>query len=86
MKCYLVSGDNGVIIHQHYHRAVRCQHCFIHGNIKRYDCFAEAEHAALEHLSEIAPYYVQIPARLELDEMVTVKKLLRENKTGMEDN
>lgn len=86
MKCYLVSGDNGVIIHQYYDRAKRCQHCFRRSNVKRYDSFEAAEHAALDHLSEIVPYYLQTPARLELDQMITIAGLLREYKIGTEDN
>ena len=86
MKCYLVSGDNGVIIHQHYDRALQCQRYIRRSRIKRFECFEEAEEAALEHLGEIVPYYLQIPAHLELDQMVTIAKLLKEHKSRKEDN
>ncbi len=85
MKRYLVRGDNGVIIHKDYASAIRCLYCFKRGIIKRYDSFAEAEEAALEHLSEIVPYYVRIPNRLKMDQMVTVTKLLQEQGLEQED-
>ena len=85
MKCYLVRGDNGVIIHKDYASATRCLYCFRHGIIKRYDSFAEAEEAALEHLSEIVPYYARIPNGLRIDQMVTVTKFLQEQGLEQED-
>ena len=85
MKSYLVRGDNGVIIHRNYASAERCLPYLRRGIIKRYDSFAEAEEAALEHLSEIVPYYAHIPNGLRIDQMVTVAKLLREQGLEQED-
>ena len=78
MKSYLVRGDNDVIIHKNYASAERCLPCFRRGIIKRYESFAEAEEAALDHLSDIVPYYARIPNSLRIDQMITVAKLLRE--------
>lgn len=78
MSYYLVSGDNGIIIHQYYNKAFVCRNCFRRNKIKKYDTFEEAEDAALDHLSDILPYYIPVPERVKLDEMLTVSKLVRE--------
>ena len=61
MACYLLRGENGVIIHYNFYRAEDCKRYIRKGRIKKYECFEEAEAAALEHLENIVPYYIQIP-------------------------
>lgn len=78
MSFYLVSGDNGIIIHQYYNKAYACRNCFRRNKIKKYDTFEEAEEAALDHLSDILPYYIPVPEQVRLDEMLTIHKLAKE--------
>ena len=55
---YVVCGINGVIIADTYGRALYCRKYLLHANIKRYEDYAEAEQAALNHLAAIVPYGV----------------------------
>lgn len=84
MNCYVVCGINGVIIADTYGRALYCRKYLLHANIKRYEDYAEAEQAALNHLAAIVPYYVCLPDRLTLNEMVTKNKLIRDSKNTQE--
>ena len=77
MQCYVVTGDNGVIIQQYYSQAYKCRAYLRKNRIKKYDSFEEAEEVALDHLSNIAPYYIQIPTSIKLNELVTIAKLHR---------
>lgn len=78
MSYYLVSGDNGIIIHQYYNKAYACRNCFRRNRIKKYETFEEAEAAALDHLSDILPYYIPVPEHVRLDEMLTINRLSKE--------
>lgn len=80
MACYLLRGENGVIIHYNFYRAEDCKRYIRKGRIKKYECFEEAEAAALEHLENIVPYYIQIPDHIKMNEMITRAKLFREDK------
>ena len=77
MTHYLVRGCNGVIIQEIYGKAVNCQKYIHKSNIKKFQCFEEAEQAALAHLGEIVPYYIPIPDHIELNELVTKARLDR---------
>ena len=81
---YVVCGLNGVIIADTYGRALYCRKYLLRANIKRYEDYAEAEQAALHHLAAIVPYYVRLPDRLTLNEMVTKNKLIRDSKNTQE--
>ena len=80
MAYYLVRGNNGVIIHYNYFKAQECQRYIHKSTIKKFDLFEDAENVALEHLSEIIPWYIPIPDHLEVNEMVTRAKLDRARK------
>lgn len=77
MTYYLVRGCNGVIIQEIYGKAVNCQKYIHKSNIKKFQCFGEAEQAALEHLEEIVPYYIPIPTHIEVNELITRARLDR---------
>lgn len=81
---YLVTGDNGVIVEWSYEKAFRCRNYFRRNKIKKYPTFAMAEQAAREHLRAILPSHVPVPDRIEMNDMLTVKKLDLEfkNKEG----
>ena len=82
MTYYLVRGCNGVIIQEIYGKAVNCQKYIHKSNIKKFQCFEEAEQAALEHLEGIVPYYIPIPERIEVNELVTRARLDRARRGG----
>lgn len=86
MPNYVVKGNNGVIIHYDYYKAQQCQRYIRKSMIKKYEVFEEAEAAALEHLEDIVPYYIPIPEHLEVNEMVTIAKLVRAEKKRREKN
>jgi hypothetical protein len=50
--------------------------------MKKFSTFEEAEQAALDHLAAILPYYIPIPNRIELNDMITKNKLYRASKGG----
>lgn len=75
MSVYLVTGDNGAIIQWSYEKAFSCRYCFSRNKIKKYPTFAMAEQAAREHLHTILPSHVPVPKRIEMNDMLTVKKL-----------
>lgn len=84
MAFYVVRGCNGVIIKENYGSAVRCQNYIHKSTIKKFDYFDLAERAALDHLTEIIPYYIPIPDHIEVNEMVTKARLDRARKEVVE--
>ena len=82
MAYYLVAGVNGVVIQYSFHKAQSCQRYIHKSRIKKFEYFEDAEAAALEHLSEIVPYYVTIPDHIKLNELVTRARLYKEEKEG----
>lgn len=71
---YLLRGHNGIVIKEGYGKALGAQKYLIKPTMKKYEVFEEAEAAALEHLTDIVPYYT---ANIRLDEFVTRNKLYR---------
>lgn len=82
MSFYLVKGSNGVIIQEIYGKALRCQKYIHESTVKKFDYFEDAEQAALDHLTEIVPYFIPIPEHIEVNEMVTKARLDRASKGG----
>lgn len=74
---YLLRGQNGIVIKEGYGKALGAQKYLIKPTMKKYEVFEEAEAAALEHLTDIVPYYIPLPANIRLDEFVTRNKLYR---------
>ena len=75
---YVVTGDNGGIMLWSYEKALSCCYCFRHSRIKKYNTFAQAEQALTEHLEEILPHWLPVPEKIDMNDMLTVKKLRRE--------
>lgn len=84
MKYYVAKGQNGVIISDTYGRSLYCRKYLTHPTIKAYKDYTEAEHAALDHLASIVPYYVPLPDHLSLNDIVTRKRLIRESECKKE--
>ena len=80
MAFYLVKGLNGVIIQEYYAKALKCQNYIKKSTIKKFNSFEDAEQAALDHLAVIVPYYIPLPAHIELNDMITKNKLYRASK------
>lgn len=80
MFYYLTKGLNGVIIQEYYAKALKCQNYIKKSTIKKFDSFEDAEQAALDHLAAILPYYIPLPAHIELNDMITKNKLYRASK------
>lgn len=62
---YLVKGQNGIVIKEGYGKALGAQKYLIKPTMKKYEVFEEAEAAALEHLTDIVPYYIPLPANID---------------------
>jgi hypothetical protein len=82
MAYYVLFGINGTIIQENYYKTLRCQEYIKKSTMKKFSTFEEAEQAALDHLAAILPYYIPIPNRIELNDMITKNKLYRASKGG----
>ena len=73
---YLVTGTNGVIIHQDRAQADRCRHYLYGSSIVEIETPEQASDKAVAHLRSIAPPAVPVPDHVGLDDLVTVYRLM----------
>lgn len=75
---YVVTRDNGGIIVWNYEKAYKCRIYFGHSKIKKYNTFAQAEQALVEHLKDILPHWLPVPEKIDMNDFLTVKNLRKE--------
>lgn len=85
MKCYVAFGDNGVIIHANYNAALSYRKYIRAMNVRKFPDFQSAEEFALDHLSEVMPYYIRIPDHIVMDDLLTYSILKRNTENEIYD-
>ena len=76
--CYAVVGNNGGVVAGNYERALQYKkYLRAHVYTKKFFDFDEAEEYVLDHISENAPFWCQIPVHCKLNEIIFISKLLK---------
>lgn len=77
-KLYVITGRNGVGMVSSFSSVEYNRRYFAAFNCKGFKLYREAEEYALEHLSEIAPLNAIIPRKIDINQLIFVKNLVRD--------
>ena len=78
MKYYTAFGKNGVGLTTNYYKALSYNKYIRGMNVRSFPDRQSAEAYALDHLSEVMPYYIQIPEHLGINDLKTLSILKRD--------